>query len=392
MRRRRNECMPGQQAVADGAAADGGAADDAMTGGTVGWSWNRSSGEWRRVEADRTLAPVVLARPLRVATLNVLKDDAGNAEALRHSVRHEAICDELMELDADVIGLNEVTATFLARLLRDERVRATYTVSTVLDDSMCQEHAAVRGLPHMGNVLLSRWAPVALEYVTLATGRSREVHVMTLSLCPAPGARPLRVACASAHFQAFPWLFERIRRTELHGVAAELWPASSSASATPPDGAVIMGDFNFHREAETSSIPEGWSEFPSVRDLGPTWDSPGNPMLNIMLPQHNVYNGMGTGFGWPNRLRLDRVVARGGALDRESATARLFANARIHNGQEAVTEPWQEYLFPSDHFGIVVDIPLLAAAPPGREVEDGTGSGPTLAPAAGPLAWWRFGF
>ena len=40
-----------------------------------------------------------------------------------------------------------------------------------------------------------------------------------------------------------------------------------------------MGDFNFHREAENASIPEGWGEVPAVMALGPTWDCTKNAML-----------------------------------------------------------------------------------------------------------------
>ena len=100
-----------------------------------------------------------------------------------------------------------------------------------------------------------------------------------------------------------------------------------------------------------------------------------------------VYNGMGTGFGWPNAMRLDRVVVRGVALDRESATARLFANARIHNDQGAITEQWQEYLFPSDHYGILVDIPLLAEIPqPSGAPPTEKGKKATRLPASGRAA------
>ena len=96
----------------------------------------------------------------------MLKDDDKSAEALQHQVRQEAIIDELMQLDADVIGLNEVTATFLARLLSEERTRSAYTVSAVLDDPACQELDAVRAKRPgpkeiFGNVLLCVMASVA---------------------------------------------------------------------------------------------------------------------------------------------------------------------------------------------------------------------------------------
>jgi len=99
-----------------------------------------------------------------------------------------------------------------------------------------------------------------------------------------------------------------------------------------------------------------------VAALGPTWDIPGNPLISHMLPERHLYNGFGFGQFWPNQMRLDRVLVRGPALDCEQSHSRLFANRPIHPDPQERTESWQEYLFPSDHFGILVDIPLVDAA------------------------------
>ena len=56
-----------------------------------------------------------------------------------------------------------------------------------------------------------------------------------------------------------------------------------------------MGDFNFHREAENASIPEGWAEVPAVVNLGTTWSFERNKMLPHYLPLRNFYNGLGLG-------------------------------------------------------------------------------------------------
>ena len=105
-----------------------------------------------------------------------------------------------------------------------------------------------------------------------------------------------------------------------------------------------------------------------------------------MLPAWNIYNGFGTGWGWAQRMRLDRMIVQGAALDWERARARLFANELIHKGQRAAgepEEPWQAYLFPSDHFGVLVDIPLADAVP-------STERAPPSAPLA-PNAKWLYG-
>jgi len=138
-----------------------------------------------------------------------------------------------------------------------------------------------------------------------------------------------------------------------------------------------MGDFNFHREAENASIPNDWTEVPAVVNLGPTWDTKNNTMLPHLLPLRNMYNGFGL-FEMSFKMRLDRVLVHGDVLDCEAATAELFADKAIHRdggrplqaGQLRNVHrrlPWQDYLYASDHYGILMDIPLVSATS-GRSV------------------------
>ena len=110
--------------------------------------------------------------------------------------------------------------------------------------------------------------------------------------------------------------------------------------------------------------------------LGPTWHFARNAMLPHYLPLRNLYNGLGLGtqLGWPSPMRLDRVLVRGMArLDGAAAKARLFADQPIHERARGRTPlpqvgpelreahralPWEEYLHPSDHFGIFVKLPF----------------------------------
>jgi len=317
---------------------------------------------------------VALGRPLRVATLNCLHD-LKQDELLQHSVRHDAILAELRALDADAIGLNEVTPTCLERVLREEFVRASYTVSVVPDDPRCSHVSTVLGGSALGNVLLSKIPPEFVQYIDQPlTGDGRHSHVMSLCLCDAPGGRPLHVALCSTHLTAFPWLMEGRRRTQLGIITSAL-----TAAGRGFDACVVLGDLNFHREAENESIPDGWAELPAVVALGPTWDLGRNAMLPHYLPLRNIYNGFGLGLslGWPSPMRLDRVLVHGSALDCAAATARIFADQPIHErargravlpptGHELREAhralPWQEYLCPSDHFGICVEVPLRPSA------------------------------
>ena len=344
---------------------------------SAGWRFSRNTGKWTHVEAAAasTQPAAPLQRPLKLATLNCLFDigyDKEMDEVLQHKIRQEAICRELETLDADVVGLNEVTRTLAERVLNEEWVRRSYTVDLVLDDERCAHVSSLSG--KCGKMMLSKIPPASVEYIAKPRQVKGEDHVMTLCLSD-PDGRPLRVAISSAHFKAAPWINEGVRRMELAHLSASLTTGSDTTAAA--DACIIMGDFNFHREAENSSIPAGWSEIPAVVALGETWDFAKNAMMAHYLPLHNFYNGFGLGttFGWPSPMRLDRIVVHGAGLVCAAATARLFANEPIDERAKgrpplpqagrALREahralPWQEYLFMSDHFGICVELPLKA--------------------------------
>ena len=319
-------------------------------------------------------------RPLRLATLNCLHD-LGDAELLQHRVRYDAICRELLALNADVIGLNEVTVTLLKHLLEEEWVRDRYTVSAIPDHGTCSHvSSTVTGGGAFGNLLLSRIAPLSVQYVgQLDGGEGRQSHVMSLCLRgPQSGGRRVHIAVASTHLKAFPWLMEGRRRAQLEHLTSTLTHSGDF------DACVVMGDFNFHREAENASIPESWGEVPAVVALGETWDYAKNKMLAHYLPLRNIYNGFGLGAGWGwigwtsssnTGMRLDRVLVHGAALldGCGAAEARLFADQPVHERARARPAlplagpelrkahrslPWQDYLMCSDHFGIFVELPL----------------------------------
>ena len=335
---------------------------------SAGWRFSRDDSAWAPVEAEAAAPATPLTRPLRLATLNCLHD-LKDADLLQHDVRYAAICDELRALDADVIGLNEVTRTLLERLLAQPWVRAHYTASAVPEDCRCAHLSAVGGTT-FGNLLLSRLAPTSVAYLE-QPGDGRHAHVIELHLAPAQGGAPLHVAVCSALLTACPWLMESRRKLQLAAISSAL------AAVTPAlDVCVTMGDLNFHREAENASIPDEWVEMPAVVALGPTWHFARNAMLPHYLPLRNLYNGLGLGtqLGWPSPMRLDRVLVRGVArLDGAAAKARLFADRPIHERARGRTPlpqvgpelreahralPWEEYLHPSDHFGIFVELPF----------------------------------
>ncbi|EOD35842.1 hypothetical protein EMIHUDRAFT_423388 [Emiliania huxleyi CCMP1516] len=330
----------------------------------AGFRYAADQSLWVRVSGGASM-PNSLGRPLQFATLNCLHD-LGDAELLQHERRHESILLELAALDADVIGLNEVTRPLLERVLLEPWVRRSFTVSAVPGEACCS-HLSTLQEGSFGNLLLSKIAPVAVAFIE-QPGDRRHSHVATLDLCV--GGRRLRVAVCSTHLTAFPWLMEGRRRTQLAHV-------TSAMKAAAFDVACVMGDFNFHREAENASIPDGWAELPAVVSLGATWDYARNAMLPHYLPLRNIYNGLGLGerFGWPGPMRLDRVLvccAAGGCAC-DPGAARIFADQPVHErargrpplpqtGRELSEAhrslPWEEYLHPSDHFGISFELVL----------------------------------
>jgi len=284
-------------------------------------------------------------------------------------VRYDAMFRELAALDADIIGLNEVTCNCLERLLHEDWVRQQYTVSVVPDNACCA-HVSTLIAGSFGNLLLSKYIPSSLAWVD-QPGDGRHSHVMSLRLCdPHEGGEPKRIAVCSTHLTACPWLMEGRRKRQLAHLTSTL---TTKLDSDRLDACVIMGDFNFHREAENASIPERWSEVPAVVDLGATWDFGKNRMLAHYLPLHNIYNGLGLGtqFGWPSPMRLDRVLVFGSTFDCAAAAARLFADQPIDEracGQPPLPQtgrvlqeshrslPWQDFLHPSDHFGIFLEL------------------------------------
>merc|ERR1712216_548438 len=107
-------------------------------------------------------------------------------------------------------------------------------------------------------------------------------------------------------------------------------------------------------------------------------------MIRHYLPK--IWWGAIWSLSWPVQMRLDRVIvaskSRGPHVDLHSCNVELFADVPVQEGCDPeMTEqvgllmkplafcaslvqhlwshrrqPWQEYLFPSDHFGLLIDL------------------------------------
>jgi poly(A) polymerase len=249
---------------------------------------------------------------LRVATLNVL-NDAFQPELLATERRFPVLARFLGSLDADLLGLSEVTPA-LHRLLLAQGWVDFYHVSD-------REGASVR--PH-GQLLLSRWPLRSAAVLPLTATR----RVLCCDV-QAPGGL-LRVLVVHLVSNATPGA-EQQRRAELARVI-ELLEGHPRA--------LVLGDFNLD-EGEAQELLDGaqlrdlWrASFP--QDPGFTYDPVGNPLAALFSRD-----------GVPRRY--DRVLLRGPG---ELGGASLFADGPRADEQG---------LFLSDHAGVQLDLRLQPA-------------------------------
>jgi endonuclease/exonuclease/phosphatase family metal-dependent hydrolase len=337
----------------------------------AGWGFQKDA--WK--VADPYCSFVPLQRPLRIATFNVLFDSknpmnpcADNPEVLQHHRRFRKTLKELERTDADIIGLNEVTQYFLGLLAEEAWVRKGYTLSTVPGEEMSGNTAVSK---KFGNVLLSRIPLASLCHIQMPNGREAEaaiIHTRHRGL-------EVRTLVTSVHLIAFPTMIAQ-RASEIQGLTLKL------EAGDDWDVAVVLGDFNFHREAESQSIPDGWIELPGALQKY-TFDTVRNPMIRHYLPK------IWWGAFCEVQMRLDRVIVAhkscGPRVNLHASNVELFADVPVDEaGQHELVapagmamgllnfpfsmaqqlwnhrrQPWKEYLFPSDHFGLLVNLAMI---------------------------------
>ncbi|CAK8990143.1 Hypothetical protein SCF082_LOCUS2110 [Durusdinium trenchii] len=271
---------------------------------------------------------------LRVATLNVLADCFPWAVELMicSEDRRRALVVEMAELDATVLGLNEVTPGLLAALLAEPFVRQSYWVSQL---TMDQTH---------GCVLFSKIPFVVVLQKQVTETRPKKQRKVVIGVFEDKDAAPFAVV--SQHTQAHQSEENlQLRKLQIRNACA----AAVEALGTDADHAafVLMGDLNFHYLCEDSTILENhlldlWAEShfdegSGTIDEGYTYDS----QTNLMVPRYVV--------GENRRMRLDRILCSRAFFERFQVAnkCRLWA-------QQPINE--RETLWISDHYGLVVDL------------------------------------
>ena len=262
-----------------------------------------------------------------VVTYNVLAEQL--APQLPTAVRWQALLETLRQADADIIGLQEVTARFLEQLLREPWVRERYAVSELPGGPDIDNH---------GQVLLSRLPVRALSCA--AYSRHKRLLVATLDL----GGLPLEVAVV--HLSSSRANTAAARRARQIRVLLD-------HMAQRPGDALVLGDFNCADDELEAFGQEGWVDaWGALRpdDPGFTYD-----------PVRNALAGWTSQSGIPRRY--DRVLVR-------SPEARLSAVSARRVGEEALAgQAWVGgELFASDHAGVSVALRDALLIPAQMEV------------------------
>lgn len=271
---------------------------------SVAHSWQPGHG-WRPAPNPQPAAP----GRLRLLTWNTLWDryDSDRIDTAR---RRPLLLAALQAADADVIALQEVEPELLAQLRDAPWVRAAYTLNAAPDT------AAPGGL-----VLLSRLP------VREAGSHRLAPHKAAVAIVVDTAAGPLAVAATHLSSDHSTDGAGR-RQDELTRLAEGLADIAADL--------VLLGDFNDDGAAPTAMLgmDDAWTQAHGPGDTTPTFDPVVNPLAAV-----SSLSGVAR--------RLDRVLLRGSA----SVTAAALVGDR----------PEPDGLFPSDHYGVVVDLILARA-------------------------------
>ncbi|WP_186319102.1 RNA repair domain-containing protein [Streptomyces sp. SAJ15] len=284
--------------------------------------WDAAAG-WG--PADRASGAASPVAGLRVLTWDTLGDRYGGAR-IDLARRRRLLLAILDDADVDVIALQDVEPELLALLSRTRWVRAGYTLST---------DPVGRDIADSGLLLLSR-LPVREAGWHLLNPQRAVVAIVVDTL-----AGPLVVATTLLTGDRSDDGPDR-RLAELTQLAEGL--------AGVEGDLILLGDFNVGGDgaagpAAALGLWDAWTEVHGPRDRTPTLDPRVNPLAAASAPSGRA-------------ARLDRVLLRAGAHGTDgcrATRAALRGNA-----------PTLEGMYPSDHYGVEVDLSLGGHRPAGR--------------------------
>jgi endonuclease/exonuclease/phosphatase family metal-dependent hydrolase len=280
---------------------------------------------------------------VRVATFNVLADCFPwfIEMAIRSPERFEWLCNGITILNPTIIGLNEVTATALDQLQQCSFIRENYFITESFNetknDDIPEPKSCTNGLlsPH-GSVILSK-LPLLEVFAISVSGSSREAVVGKVQI--GSNLETCVYFCAQ-HTTAYQTPKNaQLRTQQIRDIVDVLQPLGIPF--------VIMGDLNLHYQFEDAIVIDNkfidaWAQthfshtYPfNDENEGYTFDAVKNSLIPYYIP------------GERRQMRLDRILFSRGFPAFAITPCTIWANEPIRSGN---------YLFPSDHFGLFIDI------------------------------------
>lgn len=278
------------------------------------------SGTWQKISPHQYQQQQQQEQQFTIATYNVLYPYNGPMTEIlvRSKTRYAMQIDHVLPaLQADVYCFNEVTPLFLQQLQDAQWVQAGYFLSDMATSETTSANDSCS--PVIGNVIMSKFA---FEQVYLC-------KVPQLSRRPICGKWNKTVICA-AHLSA---LAENVQRRQnefsyLYKICTEMGK-----------DVIIVGDLNLHAPEEKQIFEKHacidlWTET-NGDDPGYTFDASTNWLIKTMFA-----------FVERRRMRLDRILRTSTSLWKPTNKVTIFGDTGV---------AW-DYLFPSDHYGLVVTL------------------------------------
>lgn len=273
---------------------------------------------------------------LTIATFNVLFD-IYQPELLFSDERRLKLIAELQALDADIIGLQEVTQPLIRELMSVPWIRAHY----YLTDVAREDQPSPTVFPY-GQIILAKhpFRPIFHEYVSFLffvfwlisyTNRFSEYSKVIAGEFEFNKQKFVLPVVHLSSDKNKPLLFAAQRRAEQINIVLEYVKNRGDESV------LMIGDFNFKDEAEVLNVPHNFIDI--WRQLNPT--DPGytyDPTINTMAAVTTTYG---------KRNRFDRLYLTAGS-DWRPISCELFADKPFKAQNGANT------LYISDHYGIKV--------------------------------------
>ncbi|MEC4895392.1 MAG: endonuclease/exonuclease/phosphatase family protein [Oscillatoria sp. PMC 1051.18] len=264
--------------------------------------WVDEQGDFGKIQVNQ----------LRLVTFNVWYDD------YYHQERAKVLLKIVKNCAADVIGLQEVTPSFLQLVLQKKWIRENYYISD----------STGKTVTPYGIILLSKFPIRQLALYELPSSMYRKLLVASLSI------NEERFQIGVVHLESKKYFASRRERQ-----LAKIFPVMENA-----DYAVLMGDFNFCSSwtEENAKIDRSYQDLWSALrsdEAGYTEDTD----INIMRLEQK---------GKAKQVRFDRILLRSSYPGWQANTIKLL-------GREPIS-PELPNVFPSDHFGLLGNLTYQA--------------------------------